>query len=177
METKSVSFGDLTIKEYQVPDNCKNFKSATETVRDVVFDIRPIAARVLQNATHYPMTLTERIAVRSILTPIIDKLIAHPDISCLVTNVKERIGDTYSPCNQFIVDFVNICMEMFQEFKVLKCVDNEYTEPFSDDTKLHLMVNLPLNVLNGMKLEQCIYISPEVEHVTKKIKHVVGIQD
>ena len=173
---KQVSFGEDTISVFELPDDTGIIeKSVTETLREVVSNLRYLISFMEDKS---PLTMVDRKNIRDSMKYFIQKITFHSDIECLITNVGTIIlHDMYSQIDRFVVDVVKILVDSFKEFKeVVVIKDYSYVEKQNPrKTNLHVMIDVPLNVLSGYNMEQCLAVNTSKTADTssnKRFKHL-----
>lgn len=186
LEKKRVSFGNIleyfddATKE-KIEENEPIIKSPTETIRECVCSVRWLISYVENVTKGRPFTMMERMNTIHIMRPIAERLVYHPDIVHLVTNVRGNLSDLYSPVDQLVADFANMLIELFKEPKQVTFIHEGYIEKITEHkTNLHIMVNIPLCNIKRYNFEQCLSVHTNKHDglpATKQIKHVCGICD
>ena len=183
LEKKRVSFGNmLEYFEGAIEKPEPTIKSPTETIRECVNSIRCLISYV-ESITNdgRSFTMIERMNMIHVMRPMTGRLVDHPDIIHLVTNVHGNLSDLYSPVDQLISDFVNTLIELFGELKGVTFIREGYVEKIIEHkTNLHLMVNIPLCDIKKYNFEQCLSVHTKINDglpSTKQIKHLYGVCD
>ena len=173
IEKKKVSFGADTVFVFELPDTGTIEKSVTETLREVVSNLRYLISYMEEKR---PLTMIDRKNIMDSMKFFIHRLVSHSDIECLITNAS-TICNMYSPSDKFVADSVNILVASFSKYKeVIIVKDYDYVEKQNPrKTNLHMMIDVPLNVLSGFNMEQCLAINTSKtadDSSNKRFKHL-----